>query len=294
MQQTVKRAVVVALMTAGALGLTGNPASAQPSSPTGDEGSRVVTYKNTGVLENAEVLTVNGKTTGDGGCSFEFPNLKLSPNETAIQARQISTDFANCTTKVEIGVPAGATSTDSKSVTESVKAGAPAAGSTTITPTAAPLPARIKTAERLAQPTGAAAIAAVQSTGYYRVWWEDIINLDVHEVKSNVRWSWDNYNCVWGYSGWTNYSWLSASGWSKNSSNQAMFPSCGLADYTSVAVYRNGAFCWPGVVWSYYDNVRAQGRWDGWLLGSVTNTYTTYPFACPTLHWNAELRRTQN
>ena len=295
MQRTMARRVVVAVATAvGTLGLAGSqfvaPAGAAPAVPSGGEGDRVVAYENTGALTGAEIMTIEGKATSAGGCTFEMPKVELAPDEAAVVARQVETNYTTCTTKVEIGTPndAATAAPSAKSVTETAKAGSPAVGNR------APAAAAAPKANAVHSTDGEARIAAVQSTGYYRVWWEDVVNLDVHEVKSNVRWSWDNFSCVWGYSGWTNYSWFTGTRWTKDSSDQAMFPSCDYASYTSVAVYRNGFFCWPGVVWSVYDNVRAEGRWDGWLFGSVDNTYTTYPFACPTLHWNAELRRTQN
>jgi hypothetical protein len=301
MQRTVvKRAIIVALVGVGALGLDAGPVGARQTDDSGGGAQPFVeTYDNGAPLANAEIMTVTGRKTGDGGCSFEFPDLELAPDDIAIEARQIETNFTDCTTKVEIGTPAatdGQPQSGGTSVRETIKPGAPAATRPGgIAPS--PSPGSSATSARSATTSGngtSAALLATQSTGYWRVWWEDVINLRVHEVKTNVRWSWDGFSCVWGYSGWSDYWWLSGTGWAKDSSNQALFPSCDLADVTSVAVYRNGAFCWPGTVWSVYDNVRAQGRWDGWLLGSVTNTYTTYPFACPTLHWHSELRRTQN
>ena len=53
-------------------------------------------------------------------------------------------------------------------------------------------------------------------------------------------------------------------------------------------------FCWPGTVWSYYDNVTVAGRYNGYLVGWVDRTWTTYPFACPTLQYHTQLKRTLN
>lgn len=272
MQRTeAKRVAVVALLTTGALGLHGSSLAAPAgAAPVGDE-PVVVTYDNEGELVGATVMTVAGKPTGNGGCSFELPQLELAPDEAAIEARQVETNFTDCTTKVEVGIPSGAATKRSggRSVTETVKPGSPATD-------------------------GPITIAATQSAGYYHVWWVDVIGLKVHEVKSNVRWSWDGSSCVWGESGWTDYWWLSETGWSKNSSNQATSKTCDLATHSSSATYRNGFFCGPGVVWSHYDNVRVQGRKDGWLFGRVVATWTTYPSLCPTLYFHYDMRRTQN
>ena len=284
MQGTTARRVVVAVATTvGTLGLAASqfvaPAGAAPAAASGGEGDRVVAYENTGALTGAEIMTIEGKATSDGGCTFDMPQVELAPDETAIEARQIETNYTTCTTKVEIGTPTDAATTapSTKSVTETAKAGSPAA----------------PTANTVRSTDAAAGILATQSAGYYRVWWEDVIHARVHEVKSNVRWSWDGSSCVWGYSGWSNYWWLTFTQWYKDSSSQNLYPGCSLVETVSDAVYRNIGFC-VGIVRSVYDNVRAQGRYDGWLLGSVDNTYTTYPFACPTLHWHSELSRTQN
>jgi hypothetical protein len=244
------------------------PAAAAPTASP--DGAVVVTYDNGHQLANASVHTMAGSRAAGGGCTFRPPELKLAPGAAAIAARQIETNFSTCTTKIEIGTPrAEATPADGTSQREQAKS---------------------------AETSGLAddrLLAATSSAGYYRVWWEDVINIKVHEVKSNVSWVW-NGSCTSSSSGSADYWWRTGTGWSKNSSSVLIARSCYEARVYTDTTYRNGAFCWPGVVWSYYDNVTATGRYNGWLHGWVDGTSTSYPFACPTLHFHTELRRTLN
>lgn len=232
-----------------------------------DPVDQVVAHENGPPLANASIVRVQGRPTGDGGCTFPVPELKLAPDESAIEARQIETNFTNCTAEVEIGTPLIEDETPEGGTFDSdvsVPAGAAKAGD--------------------------AQIAATSSSGYYRVYWEDVINLRVHEVKSNISWVWDG-TCVTASSGSADYWWLSGTGWLKHSSGSWITRQCASSLVYTDATYKNGAFCWPGTVWSYYDDVRVRGRADGWLLGAVVGTWTTYPFLCPTLHYHTELRR---
>ena len=244
------------------------PAAAAPTASP--DGALVVRYDNGQPLANATVQTVAGTRADGGGCAFRPPELSLAPGGTAIQARQIETNFSNCTTKIEIGTPRPeVTPGDGTSERELAKSSTGKSGQ------------------------GDVQVLATSSAGYYKVWWEDVVNIDVHSVKSNVSWVW-NGSCTSSSSGSADYWWRSGTGWSKYSSSVYIARSCYQARVYTDTTYRNGAFCWPGTVWSYYDNVTASGRYNGWLYGWVDNTYTTYPFACPTLHFKTELRRTLN
>jgi hypothetical protein len=235
--------------------------------PSVDGGDLVVTHDSDAPLADATTTRLRGDATGDGGCVFTIPQLSLAPDQSIIEARQVATNFTDCTTTVEIGTP----------VTEDDR---PEGG------TFDSDPARSLGAAR----DGDAQINAVSSSGYYRVWWEDVINIRVHEVKTNISWTWDGI-CVTASSGSANYWWLSGTGWSKDSSSSTISRACSSARVFTDAVYKNGAFCWPGTVWSHYDNVTARGTSDGSLIGWVDSTWTTYPFACPTLHFHTQLVR---
>lgn len=81
------------------------------------------------------------------------------------------------------------------------------------------------------------------SSGHYRVWWEDVVNLKVHATRSNIAWMW-NGSCVSSASGQSQFEWLSLTGWSRDSYSGPTytFGSClwGVRVSTS-ATYRNGA-----------------------------------------------------
>jgi hypothetical protein len=136
-------------------------------------------------------------------------------------------------------------------------------------------------------------LAATSSAGYYRVWWDDVIHLRLNEVKTNVSWTWNN-SCTSASNGSANYWWRTVTGWTKYSSSVNIARSCYEARVYTDATYRNAVFCWPGVVWTSYDNVTAVGRYNGSLQGWVDSTSYSVPAACPTLHYHAELRRTLN
>ena len=132
--------------------------------------------------------------------------------------------------------------------------------------------------------------ATGSSSAYYKVWWEDVINLKVTEAKSNISWAY-NGSCVTAASGSLDTWWLTASGWSKYSSGSWVTTGCASRKVYSDATFKNAAFCWPGTVWNYYDDVTVQGTATNGLSGWVSSTWTTYPFACPTLHYRTQLTR---
>jgi len=234
----------------------------------------VVRFEPESPLLNSSVVTLTGTRVDSWGCAFTYPELELAPGETAIAARQIEIDFTDCTTKVEIGTPPeGATGPGDGDVEyEQERLGSSAEG----------LPG-----------SPSAGITAV-SSGYYRVWWEDVINIQVHATQSNIAWTW-NGSCVSQASGQSVFEWLKLTGWSRYSYSGPTWTigSCLWgARLSTSATYRNSSFCPTGTVWSYYDQVRVRGTGDGKLIGNVVGTWTTYPSLCPKLHYHTELRRT--
>jgi|GEM_PF-4635138 len=237
----------------------------------------VVFYDNQDALLDSWLLTMKGRSLVDGGCEFSFPVLTLGPDENAVQARQVSTDYTDCTTVIEIGTPLGEApvpEADSDGKSESVEV-VPEGGVDLV-------------------PNGALrrqwAPATSSASAYYRVWWSDVINLKVHETKTNISWSYDG-SCVTSASGSLNTYWLTASGWTKNYSGSWVTTGCSSRKVYAVTIFKNGAFCWPGDVFSYYNNVTVQGTYNNGLSGWVDSTYSTYPIGCPHLHYNTELHR---
>lgn len=228
----------------------------------------LVVYDHQDLLSDTRVVQVRGDRVGVMGCSFSVPELSLEPWQNAIEARQLWTDYAVCTTAVEIGIPAdidvalpeGSTS----SVVSSKSAGqqqAPLAGAT-------------------------------NSKGYYNLYWHDPVNIQVNQSKMVVTWTWNGSTVTYpgGSSIWT---WLSATGWSKvsSSSSQVTYPNS-YTKLTGTAHFKNTDFplC-LGTVHTYHNGVYAKGTKTGGLSGGYTNTYTTYPLVCPTLHFHTQLVR---
>jgi hypothetical protein len=73
---------------------------------------------------------------------------------------------------------------------------------------------------------------------------------------------------------------------------------CAYAITYSDGAYINPYFCSAGRpqdpalwVYSYYDDVIAQGKANGSLSGWYDATWTNYPLVCPRLHFHTQLRR---
>jgi hypothetical protein len=256
--------VVVTALTVP-LTLSAPAQAAQPQTATGDQSEQVVHHGHAQRLANASLVRMRGTPTGDGGCTFTIPELTLRPGEHAIAARQVSTNYTDCSTLVEIGTPASRATT-------------PTDGSR-------------ETALAAATGTADAGINATSSSGYYRLWWEDVVNIDVHSVKVNISWVWDGI-CVGASSGSVNYWWRSGTGWYKYSNSQWGTSNCTASRMHSNAEYRNGSFCPWGTVRSRYEDAFVEGRWSGVLTGGIGSTpWTTYPEPCPHLHYHSELVR---
>lgn len=246
-------------------------ATTQPSG-TADKHVVVTPERDAKPLLKSTFKTIKGKATVDGGCSFRFPPLKLGPADTALESRQVSTDFTDCTTVVETGIPVEPSNASSRDEAEGTS--------------------DTERIGRLEAPRGPGqeAVLAVASA-YFRVWWEDVINVRVTETRSNITWGY-NGTCTTSVSGSGYWWWRSGTGWLRHAYGKNQSRTCSVAKVWSDATYKNGAFCWPGTVWNYYDNVEVRGWYNGTLGGSVARTWTTYPFACPTLHYHQQLRRT--
>lgn len=223
-------------------------------------------------LISATTETIIGYRSGDGSCTFAFPALTLAPDEDRIEARQLSIDYTDCTTEIEIGIPR-------------VLHQDPQEGSSTTA----------RMASDSSPTAGGSVLATGSGSGYFKVWWEDPVNLDVHSVTTNISWAWDG-TCVNASSGSGNMWWQSWTGWTNTSGTIYDYKSCGYHRHWVNATFQNSIFpgCRPVgiVVTSYYSNVLAEGAADGGLLGWVGSTYTTQSGGfCPPLHWRQQLVR---
>lgn len=206
-----------------------------------------------------------------------IPELQLQAGQKAIAAQQVSANFKNCTTIVEIGTP------PDDPEAGNIKRG----GSSSTTQ---------------AQPTGNNGLSLAQlsaltttSSGYYRVYWHDPVHFEVHEVKTNITWTY-NGSCISSPSGSLYNWWLTETGWTKKSSSTWMTNSADCKSTTTWAdtVYENVPFCWPVINTTTYDDVRVSGFYNGNLSGGMTGTWNTRVGrgSCPSLHYHTELRAT--
>lgn len=234
-----------------------------------------------GTLLDVEYITIQGELTEEGRCLYRSPPpLELAPDEEAIVRYHVSTDEDTCTSEYAVGTPSRVGDLDDDEETstlgETGAAEAPAGGSE-------------------------ASTAQVQhSSGYYRVWWEDVVNIDVNAIESHLTWRYDGTclvdtvfsNHVW----W----WRSGTGW--NIEQQGPFgirfpDGCVRAEAFTSGTFTNSVFplCVPGTVRTNYDSVTvsgsAVGALAGWVDATWTDTIGTPPW-CPPLHWHDELIRT--
>ena len=255
---------LLALCTALAVGGSG---AAGNNNPGASGNPLVVTYSTPGQLSDVTRTTIRGFPTGTGGCRFAFPKLKRQNGAPPVEARQVSTDFSNCTTVVETGTP--------QSVTGTNPAGSMRAG------IASPNHQR-GTGARTTQ------LAALTDTHHFRVTWYDIVGLTVNWVQSNIT-ATISGTCVTSASGSWNTWWLSGTGWSSHSvSSFINAPQCANRNVSTTTSFSNGLFCWPGTVWVYYNGVhvfRSYAAFSGW----VDSTFEQNVFACPPLHWGGSL-----
>jgi hypothetical protein len=205
---------------------------------------------------DSTVVEMQGELLPNGNCSFPVPVLELAPGQTSVEAVQVSADYSVCSESVAIGSPQG---------------------------DAVPSQGRRRA-------------TAVTSKGYFRIEWDDVAEIDVNDVKSNITWKHDG-SCVVSASGTPNYSWNKVTGWTQVSKSSALTPTqCPSRAFWASSHYQNSVFCWPATVHVYYDRVTVYGYYDGYLgssLGGTSDNSRTI-YGCLPLHWHAQLIRTQN
>jgi hypothetical protein len=163
-----RRKVLPVIIIATMLVIPGLPASAQGGGPS----DQVEFGDDDPPLANATKVTVKGRRMGNRECAFSIPEMRLAPGERAKAARQVSANFSDCTTVVEIGTPSDG------SEKEGVEQ-----GESSLSMPSKPL----RNTQSSAGEIGA--LASGTSNAYYRVWWEDVVHIRVNEVKSNMTWS---------------------------------------------------------------------------------------------------------
>jgi hypothetical protein len=204
-----------------------------------------------------------------------LPRLTRQNGDPPVEARQVSTNFSNCTTVIETGVPSligGGTGLDGASGAGTSQASGDAGGS----------PAR------QTQATHAGARTTATDTHSFRVTWYDIVGITVNWVQSNIT-ATVSGSCVTSASGtWEDY-WLTLTGWGQWSASSSINPSnCASRTVSTNVTMANGGFCYPGTVWVYYNGVsvfRSPYATSGW----VNSTYEQNAALCPSLHYGESL-----
>jgi hypothetical protein len=244
-------------------------AQAQPNSSDSSAGHLVVNYTNDNTGEppllNSTQTTLQGTHTSDGlGCQFSFPDLSLAQGQQAVGAQLVSTDYTTCTEVVETGTPATIPTDDSgmDSATQDAASGTATASSADTSAEASPY--------------SATTASSGSGSAYFVVRWFDVVGLKVTGTRSNVSWSW-NGSCVTSSSGSATYYWRTGSGWLRDTYGSWIYRYCSHSTVSTDAIYKNGAFCWPGTVWNYNYDVQVRGWYNGTLGGSVGSTYTSVP-----------------
>lgn len=226
-----------------------------------------------------EIVDVVGVPAGPGECIYDLPPLSLAPDEESIERRVKARDTNNCVLTIEV-VRDGSASADTE----------PGTGTSASAPAAKPWAASSGRAV-------SALAAATTSKGYYKVYWQDLVFIDVNWVQSELTWTW-NGSTVTNPSGIGRFYWLSSTGWTRQSWNVSALTNTGSQAYfDSDAVYKNGpatGFCPISWVKTHYVNIKVIGEKNGTLRGTRTSTYREGYCGTGAL-WHADkLQRTQN
>jgi hypothetical protein len=200
-------------------------------------------------LVNPLTLDIQGQRIAPDNCRFTSA-LELAPGQPAVREDVIAVDDATCTMRVQRGVPAD------------LAEPAPEPGTSQQS-------GRAVAQERFAFARTRA--LATHSHGYHKSYYEDPVQLDVNSVRNDVDWYW-NGSWVSSASCSYHYGWLSGSGWGLKENNffcryensQTQVRS------SSYAHFKNGIFCAFIDTHTYYDRNNAYGKYNGYLVGTVS------------------------
>ena len=225
---------------------------------------------------NADIVTIQGeRSTRKVGervvevCELPSPQLRLEPGQEAVEARPLTlTD--DCSVEWEVGEPISRTNNEPGDGTSSSGASSDAGSG-----------------ERASADNSTLAAATTHS-GYFRVWWEDVVNITVNRLQSNLTWTTSGGSISSSTGGWSDYS-RSGTGWARIQGVDSYIyrPNSSKHYVRSSAGYRNTVFCNGVYVYVYYDSVRMIGYGDGSMGGYEDDSWTTeIPSTnlCPNLH----------
>jgi hypothetical protein len=207
-----------------------------------------ITAQNVPVLANSTRLTVNGTPAGPGECTFVPPRLTLAPNETAIQADEVSVNTTTCTSVWQVGTPTDLTRPSGPNYSSATQFAKPGS---------------LKTAG-MARPDAVASLNS--SSGYTYAWISDAVGATTTSDQTNIAWAWDGRATWW---------WLSETGWQSPSNNGVWIARyCVWSEVWSQADFYNPYFCSPTIVFAHYRGVSVRGWGNGYMDGWVDNMWT--------------------
>jgi hypothetical protein len=248
-------AVLVTAAPAGAASaVTGSSAAIGSSAATGPTrqvplpaGGGWHSYTRT-VPDKAAVSVVQWKKNSSGGCEITQTGT-ARPGAVATETHELAFNLSTCQSQM---ATYPLTSTE-LAAAEQKDAAASSAGVTA--PTA---PASAGASLSSAGVTA----ASLHRAAYSQTWYEDPPGLDVTKVRNDTDW-YSNGSCVTSASGSYAYNWLSASGWSKQSSNWRNTSRCAQSESSSYAKFRNGVFCATIDTYNTYDRNNIWGKPNG-------------------------------
>jgi len=231
------------------------------------------TYNGKPPLLNSVKKTLKGDKRKDGGCTWHPADMTLAAQDRALEQRQISADYADCTTVVEIGNP---TSIDSLAGEElASQAGVPASR------------ARVGASYSPRVRRLSAAATNVASKAYYKVTWYDIADLTLNSVRPILAWTW-NGSCVVASTSDVGTFQQTASGWSRTYFNWWRTTSCSDHRTHADADFKNSIFCTPPATYTHYRNVRIRGGGNGTYGAALDSTWADGDVCLP-LHWSGQV-----
>lgn len=248
----------VALAAAG-LGLGVASATADPVA---------YTYSNT--LTNSTLQTITGSPDATGGCTFAPPVLSRTPGGPAMEERQVSTNFANCTSVVETGQ----LSSDQVAALQA---------DTSLTSQSSPIDPFDSTSTSTNWGSGQTSTHSFNT----RVTWFDLVNLRVNWTQSDLTYT-KNSSCITSASGYGEWWWFTLTSWLLHSSSTYInAPQCSYRKVYTSAEYWNLLFCPAGTVKVFVKNVTSAVTIYA-ETGFVERTYEQNVPFCPALHWSLD------
>jgi hypothetical protein len=203
-------------------------------------------------LGNTQTFVVYGSAAATGGCSFVYPEMHITTDETWLM-RVLATDLVGCRQLVEQGtadgpLPMPTGNGYANSTEQTLGPGAPQNG-----------PAAVTTSGR--------------KLGIHTAQWVDPALVAVNWVDNELTWAYDG-DCAYLNSDVGKSDWLWETNWSRTfwslTNSQALNCQSWLGQ--SKATFKNTVFCDPNAdTWAFYDYVRVRG----WADGTATFTHSS-------------------